>query len=60
MPPTPELARPVLHLLKVPGDREGALAALLALSRRLTGRDPTAEELARARATLGLPPAPPA
>ncbi len=53
---TPE--RPALYLLKVPEDPEAALAGLVALARVVTRREPTPEELARARAVLGLPPAP--
>ena len=44
--------RPVLHLANVPDDHEGQLAVVLAMYRRLTGKEPTAEEIEDARKEL--------
>jgi hypothetical protein len=43
---------PVLHLAKIPPDPEGQLAAILAMFRKLTGREPTPEEIEDARKEL--------
>jgi len=48
-----------LHLLRVREDPEAVLEALVAVSRKLTGRDPTPEELTEARRDFGLPEAEP-
>jgi hypothetical protein len=42
----------VLYLAKVPPDREGQLAVILAMFRKLTGREPTPEEIEDARKEL--------
>jgi len=46
-------ARPVLHLAKVPPDPEGQLAVVLAMYRKLTGKEPTRKEIEDARKELG-------
>jgi hypothetical protein len=43
---------PVLHLAKIPPDPEGQLAAILAMYRKLTGREPPPEEIEDARKEL--------
>src|SRR5450759_3407678 len=44
--------RPVLYLAKIPPDPGGQLAAILAMFRKLTGREPTPEEIEDARKEL--------
>jgi hypothetical protein len=46
-------AKPVLHLAKVPDDRESQLAVVLAMYRKLTGKAPTPKETEDARKKLG-------
>lgn len=41
-----------LHLAKIPPDPEGQLAVILAMFRKLTGREPTPEEIEDARKDL--------
>jgi hypothetical protein len=41
-----------LHLAKIPPDPEGQLAAILAMYRALTGREPTPEEIEEAKKEL--------
>jgi hypothetical protein len=43
---------PTLHLAKVPDDREGHLAVVLAMYRKLTGKEPTPKETEDARKEL--------
>lgn len=45
-----------LNLLKVPDDPEAQYQALLAMFRKLTGREPTLEDKNTTRTDLGLPP----
>ena len=45
-----------LHLAKIPHDAKSQLEVCLDLYRKLTGKEPTAEDVAAARRTLGLPP----
>jgi hypothetical protein len=47
-----------LHLAMIPDDPNGRLETCLNLYRKLTGKEPTAEDIAAARRTLGLPPLP--
>jgi hypothetical protein len=42
--------KPILHLVKMTGDTKKDLQALAALYKALTGKDPTPEELEKARA----------
>ena len=44
-----------LHLAEVPDDDEALLENLTQLARSITGEDPTDEDIAAARETLGLP-----
>jgi hypothetical protein len=42
----------VLYLAKVPPDSEGQLAVVLAMYRKLTGKEPTPKEIEEARKEL--------
>jgi hypothetical protein len=49
-----------LHLAKLPmDDEQKLLETVIQMARNITGKEPTAEDTAAARKTLGLPAKPP-
>lgn len=50
------MTKRLVFMSRMPDDEEARLKWLSRLSRRLTGREPTPEEIATARRELGLPP----
>jgi len=54
------MARDVtLHLAKLPmDDNEALLETVIQMARNITGKEPTEEDIAAARQTLGLPAKP--
>ncbi len=52
------MTKQLLFMGRPPEDKEELLEWIAGLSRKITGREPTPEEVEKARRTLGLPPAP--
>ncbi len=52
------MTKQLLFMSRPPDDKEEWLEWIAGLSRKITGREPTPEEVEKARLTLGLPPTP--
>jgi len=52
------MTKQLLYMGRPPDDEEARLEWVLEVYRRITGKEPTPEDIEATRRTLGLPPAP--